>query len=102
MPCHQCQTSLLALDLNYLPVVHGVKLHLSPFRAIVRAVFPSPCGVRMDAPEGSFALIGEGRAKSSSDRIRKERAGKAGQAAPEKRRGFASFHVISSSLRLNR
>lgn len=54
----------------------------------------------MDAPEGSFALIGEGRAKSSLDRIRKERTGRARQAAPGDRRAFLMpFHVISSSRR---
>ena len=44
----------------------------------------------MDAPEGSFALIGEGRTKSSLDRIRKERTGRARQAAPGDRRAFVN------------
>lgn len=72
------------------------------YPSIVWAGFPSPCGVGMAAPEGSFALIGEGRAKSSSDRTREERTGKAKQAAPEKRPTFSPFHVVSSRLPLNR
>lgn len=86
-----------------LPVILRVQLRLLSFRASVRAVFPSLCGVRMDAPEGSFALIGEGRTKSSSDRIRKERTGRARQTAPGERRAFSChFTLFPPSHRLNR
>lgn len=77
------------------PDILGVKLQLLSFQAIVWAVFPSLCGVLMDAPEGSFALIGEGQVKWSSDRIRKERTGTARQTAPGERETHV-FHVISS------
>jgi len=43
----------------------------------------------MGAPVGSFALIGEGRTKSSSDHIRKERTGTARETAPGDRRVFS-------------
>lgn len=59
----------------------------------VRAALPSLCGVRMDAPGGSFALVGEGRAKSSSDQIRKERTGRARQAAPGEGRAFSCHYT---------
>lgn len=56
----------------------------------------------MDAPERSSALIGEGRAKSSSVQIRKERARRARQTAPGERRTlfvpFDSLREISIYL----
>lgn len=72
-----------------------------PPEKVFRRVSLPVCAVRMDAPEGSFALIGEGRTKSSSDQIRKERTGRARQAAPGERRTFSS-HTISFSRQLNR
>lgn len=39
--------------------------------------FSLPVLIRMDAPEEIFALVGEGRMKSSWDHIRKERTDKA-------------------------
>lgn len=54
----------------------------------------------MDAPEGSSALIGEGRTESGSDQIRKERTGRARQAAPGERRTFSCRYTPRSSIEL--